>query len=490
MARFLSFTRFPRRVVIDDTDPRVKYETQSWSLDAAGSFNNISAWGPAYNNTMHGSSQNSASFSFNFEGEYVSVWGAKDNRKIPKDESTDDDLAKLARWQCQVDGSLIESFNYPRDIDFITNNVLCETSGLSLTAPHVLTVNITVEDPETQMFWFDKIEYAPGPNVKLAGEVMKFDSSDSSIRYNNGSGSWVLDTSAGIPLFNATRTTGASMSFRFNGQHFNSHHIVYSAYTSSVGTQVTLHGVDEGRSRSNLRAESSGRYHIDGIDDQTFLLPGSRPFPSDSSIPTNHWNEWLFTSPELEPGTHELLVTFMGVQTGGLRPQGLSVDYFYVAVAEIPTNGSDGKDGSRGLGPENHPGSKDKPVGGIVGGTVCGVITIFVLGWVICFYYRRRKLKTEIFTSVPYDSQGQDILPVSFKAAPNRWHVKSRETQNRGRDQGATVPVSVSGLSAHEGRPNLLGVNDDGEQYVDSGWRPQHSGQGLPPTYRDATRSI
>ncbi|EEB95664.1 hypothetical protein MPER_05327, partial [Moniliophthora perniciosa FA553] len=214
---YASNVLFPRRIVIDDTDPRVKYETGSWSLDDTGTFDSLSSFGGAYNRTMHGSNENSASFSFTFEGGYVSVWGAKDTRNIQQNGAGQDDLTKLAQWRCQVDGTPIQRVNYLTSVDRVTNNLLCETNGLS-TSTHVLTLNVTIEDPQTQMFWLDKIEYTPGPNVDLAGEVMKFDSSDVNVRYDNNSGSWIPDsgTSSAGPLFNQTVATGASLSFIFN----------------------------------------------------------------------------------------------------------------------------------------------------------------------------------------------------------------------------------------------------------------------------------
>ncbi|EEB92016.1 hypothetical protein MPER_09533 [Moniliophthora perniciosa FA553] len=91
-------------------------------------------------------------------------------RTIVKLQGTgpNDNLTMLAHWQCQVDGLPMLHIDYTIPMDWITNNLLCETSGLSATSPHVLTVNITIQDPQTQMFWFDKIEYAPG-SKRLTG---------------------------------------------------------------------------------------------------------------------------------------------------------------------------------------------------------------------------------------------------------------------------------------------------------------------------------
>ncbi|KAK7030820.1 hypothetical protein VNI00_013928 [Paramarasmius palmivorus] len=328
---YASNSLFPRRMVVDDADPRVKYETGSWSLDDTGTFNSLSSFGDPFKNTMHGTSENGASFSFTFEGEYVSVWGAKDNRKV-QPNGYNDDLTKLAQWRCQVDGLPIQRVNYLTPTSRITNNLLCETSGLSPNVPHVLTLNVSIQDPQTQTFWLDNIEYTPGPNVSLAGEIMKFDSSDVNARYDNNSGSWIPDTgtSSSGPLFNQTGMTGASMTFRFNGK-FPILSTTLRFANSAIGTSVSLYGFNEG---DTARVASSGRYSIDGLNETDFVLPGSKLLPGDPSGQTvDHYNQLSFTSPDLAPGTHDLTVTFTGVR-GNESMEWLAVDYFHVTASE------------------------------------------------------------------------------------------------------------------------------------------------------------
>ncbi|KAK7021844.1 hypothetical protein VNI00_017237 [Paramarasmius palmivorus] len=366
---------FPRRIVIDDTDPRVKYEAGNWSLDNAGTFDGLSSNGAAFKHTMHGTNEDTASFSFAFEGEYVSVWGAKDTRKVQPNGATDD-LTKLAQWRCQVDGSPIQHVNYLTPITRITNNLLCEGGGLSPDTPHVLTLNVSIQDPETQMFWLDKIEYTPGTNVNVAGEVMKFDSSDANVRYDNNSGSWITDSG---PLFNQTDTRGATMSFRFNG------------------TSVSLYGFNEGD--PDPYAASTARYNIDGSHEINFVSPASRPSPANHSGRIDHFNELLFTSPDLDPGTHDLTVTFTDMPTGKEWIQWLTIDYFYVtASAGTGADGEKSGSTSGGSKPGEQSGSASggsesgkTPVGAIVGGVVGGVAVLVLLGLGVFFFLRRRK---------------------------------------------------------------------------------------------------
>lgn len=376
---------------MDDTDPRVQY-SGDWALDI-GTFDTLGVFGPPYNHSMHGTSQNSASFSFTFEGEYVQVRGAKDTRRIP--EASNSNVTVLASWTCEVDGSAIRKVNYRGARYDLTHNVLCEQGRLSR-QPHTLTVNVTIDDPNTQMFWLDKIEYVPTPEANLANEVIKIDGSDPSIRYDNNSGNW---KPIGI-LFNGTGTTGASMSLDFNG------------------TSVSLYGFNEG-SEKHWQG-SSGRYYVDNSGDTTFEIPESRTVPGSSNL-TDYYHELLFTTPEMSPGSHEMVITFTGVKTGEDPLQWLSIDYLYVTASEggaqlnttastagsLPTRGSDSNSGGSS--------SSSTPVGPIVGGVIGGIAGLALLGLAIFFFLKRRKDNNTraggYYDSVPFNPNNMYAAP-------------------------------------------------------------------------------
>uniref|UniRef100_A0A0W0F163 Transmembrane protein n=1 Tax=Moniliophthora roreri TaxID=221103 RepID=A0A0W0F163_MONRR len=444
---------YPRRVVVDDTDARVKYEGE-WSLDV-GTFDNLGIFGPPYNHSMHGTTQNSASFSFAFEGVYSrsagriedslslpdprrihSSSGSKRHRRVTRDPATTRDNATvLAKWTCQVDGSAIRKVEYRSALFDLTHNVLCEQGRLSR-QPHTLTVNVTVDDPNTQMFWLDKIEYVPNPDANLANEVMKIDGSDPSIRYDNNSGSW---KPIGI-LFNGTGTTGASLSLDFNG------------------TGVSLYGFNEGSDKH--WQGSSGRYYVDNSGDTTFEIPESRSIPGLPNNLTDYYHELLFTTPQLNPGSHEMVITFSGVKNGDDPLQWLSIDYFYITASEggaqlnttsttagsLPTRDSDSSSNSGSS-------TSDKtPVGPIVGGVIGGIAGLALLGFAISFFLRRRNAQNRAggyYDSVPFNPNNMYATPGAAAASRPAPTLNSGHTPYSDNSVYST-PTSPPPAGAHD----------------------------------------
>ncbi|KAJ8080322.1 hypothetical protein PM082_017155 [Marasmius tenuissimus] len=366
-----SDVEYPRRVVVDDTDPRIKYNQGDWAIDNH-SFDDITIFGLPYNGTMHGTASATASFSFDFEGEFVQVRGAKDNRKVALPEGvTSDNVTALAKWTCQVDGSPIRTTAYRPYIFDRTNNMLCEQGKLSR-GRHTLTVNVTLDDPSTQMFWLDKVEYTPVPDADLSKEVLKFDSSDPAIQVDNSTGLW-----KSISLFNGTGTTGASASFKFNG------------------TSVSLYGFNEGSDQDWEAA--TGRYYVDNKGDTTFDITGSKPVPGLPNNRTDWYHQLWFTAANIDPGSHEMILTYTGVYAGKAI-QWLSIDYFYVTASEgsklnsAPPAGGGGGNGSGSSNGQSGSDSKSN-TGAIAGGVVGGVLGLALIALAVWFFVKKRKNK-------------------------------------------------------------------------------------------------
>jgi hypothetical protein len=62
-------------IMVDDTDPRIEY-SGSWTRSSGNIHqrNNQSRTGAVYNNTLHSSTKNGTSFSFQFNGEWIQSW--------------------------------------------------------------------------------------------------------------------------------------------------------------------------------------------------------------------------------------------------------------------------------------------------------------------------------------------------------------------------------------------------------------------------------
>jgi hypothetical protein len=56
----------PRRVVIDDSDPQIRYTGEGWFQDN-GSQDGVGNFGPAYNHTLHGT-KSDGTLTYTFQG--------------------------------------------------------------------------------------------------------------------------------------------------------------------------------------------------------------------------------------------------------------------------------------------------------------------------------------------------------------------------------------------------------------------------------------
>ncbi|KAL0061657.1 hypothetical protein AAF712_011519 [Marasmius tenuissimus] len=378
--------QYPRQIIVDDTDPRIIYDTGTWNFDVS-SFNKFGVLGSPYNETMKGTSSASASFTFTFEGEYIQIKGAKDNSKLhPTANSTEDRLDLLPKYTCQIDGRAVASVAYSASTDYTTNLVLCEQSSLAKTS-HTISMSISVNDPDTQIFWLDSIEYAPLEGANMANQVLKVDSSDTSCVYHNGTGSWQNN----LRGLNATEAAGASMSFRFNG------------------TSVSLYGTNLMTSGGDAFANTTGSYSIDNGAFVSFDIPQTKLSPSNRDNDSLAWaNQRFFaTGSELDGSKeHEMVITYIGAQDSTAPPQWLTVDYFLVG-----NDGSQVNKNLLGSGVKEGNANVKLIVGTVVGG-VSGILLIAGLIW----YVMKKRNKTENSGSALSNGEAWtgELLPRDF----------------------------------------------------------------------------
>ncbi|KAL0063151.1 hypothetical protein AAF712_009941 [Marasmius tenuissimus] len=385
----------------------------TWNFDAS-MFDNFGYWGDPYNRTMRGTNSGKAGFTFTFEGDFIQVKGAKDNRKIshPSNDTLDAAIGVLPKYDCQVDGSPISTISYRLNKYEITNNCLCEGSRLSK-GPHTLTMNITLDDPNWQIFWLDSIEYAYLEGADLSKEVVKIDSSDPvSCTYHNDSGVWKENSA----LFNGTGEMGAAMSFRFNGSSA-------SLYTFNKGSEGDWD-------------RSSGRYYIDDAGDTIFDIPGSKPLPFDEQNRTDWWRQHLFTTNKVDEGKeHEMVITYTGAKTGSRPGQWLLIDYFYVTGARVsgsPEAAAGGPGGENDEGNGDTSGGSKTPVGAIAGGVVGGVVALLGIAGLIWLLMRRRRRRDGPRELYPKEGLDPFMLgpPGEHRPAQEQYHDHPQPTNS------------------------------------------------------------
>ncbi|KAK7039095.1 hypothetical protein VNI00_010266 [Paramarasmius palmivorus] len=356
---YRSDTTYPRRVIVDDTDPRVQY-VGDWTLDV-GSFDNLGIPGPPYNHTLWGTKQDGASFLFDFEGEFIQVRGAKDNPKLPPDPDLVpfENVTLLAKWSCTVDGDAITPLSHLDDTSYMTHIVLCEQGFLSR-KKHTLNRTVFIEDPDTQMFWVDEIEYQPLEVADLQNEILKINSSDSSVEYHNESKMWFPDPQN--IMYNQTGTTGITATLSF----------------TRMGTQVVLYGINRGFDLT----KGSARYRIDHSMEVDFETPESRLAP-DGLNTSDYYHQLIFTTPKLKLGSHEIDITFTGPGETEKPLQWLTIDYFYITsgedAAQLNYTGTNGSTGGETIQGESPNSESRTPTGAIIGGVLGGVVGLVLL---------------------------------------------------------------------------------------------------------------
>ncbi|KAJ7642154.1 hypothetical protein FB45DRAFT_1126463 [Roridomyces roridus] len=238
-----------RKVIVDDTDPSIQYNTtDQWILTDIQNLNDGN-FGAQYDGTSHATTSSSTEFSFSFTGTTISVQGNLDMITDPTTNATD------PAWQCLVDGKLIpnSTFSLPE-----SNWPLCSIGTLA-PEEHVLTVQV---QSQRRPFFLDSLVYTPVPGAVFPSAVLIYPDRDPALTYS--SGQW---KEAGEQV---TQIPGASVTLEFHG------------------TSATLIGHTSNSFPPNA---SSGRYFliVHFPAHQQLLLADvtrpSLPSPSDSGPP-------------------------------------------------------------------------------------------------------------------------------------------------------------------------------------------------------------
>ncbi|KAF8079375.1 hypothetical protein FPV67DRAFT_115127 [Lyophyllum atratum] len=426
-----------RSLVIDDTDPAVRYSGSGWSSAVAGSEDNFGTYGGTYNHTLHATNAND-SLAFSFEGSSIRVFGTVDLAPT-YGYSVVSGPDFHAPWECFVDNTSVGAVK--PSLFHENNQLLCDADVLTEGA-HELILKINMRNGTT--FWVDYLQYTPS-KVPNNTAVLLVEITDPAISYDSN---W----RAVDELANMTDTRGAQMRFNF------------------TGTQLTWMGYIPIELPGN---GSSASYSIDNGPPTSFSLNGHAPFDG-----TSVFNQAFFTTPELSNTLHTLAVTHNG--DAGETP--LTLDYIYLTV---PSGGSSAGPAVVSGTPQLGSSSHSKPIGAIVGGVVGGLAAIAIAIFLLFFLRRRQNMSPSKWR---FGRVSRDAIAVPF--SPNQQPQSASSGENLSID--AAGAGFVSGAMAQVGDKKLVGKQGTS---TDRAYLPSHSSaQGsrdpivtteVPPRYSE-----
>ncbi|KAJ7685467.1 hypothetical protein DFH06DRAFT_1074925 [Mycena polygramma] len=268
----MSSSASARQIVVDDTDPAIRYGKSGWSSTANVQLSTAGNFGPPYNSSQHVTTSN-ATFNYEFTGTSITVSGTLN---VTKDATTG---AFDPTWICFLDEIAIPLPN--PTFDFIENNwVLCQQTQLT-SGSHNLTVQV---QSKGQAFYFDDLMYTPLPDVNFESAVEYYQTTDPGVSYGSG---WAVSKATNSTTSEPqTQTHGAQVALNFYGTSVSPYSVI-PAEVAHPGT--------------------SGTYTIDNGSPVTFKLAG---IPDGGT--TTMYNMVLFTTPSVANGLHSLVMTYGG----------------------------------------------------------------------------------------------------------------------------------------------------------------------------------
>ncbi|KAG6907066.1 hypothetical protein DXG01_010712 [Tephrocybe rancida] len=436
----------PRQVVIDDTDNQIRYFGQNWFQDQ-GSQDNAGNFGPTYQKTSHGTTGND-SISFSFVGNSVTVWGTTELAKIANGTIFD------PSWECFVDKISIGSttpFQYAEN-----NWVLCNQATLN-DGPHEMTINVTTTG---NTFWLDYITYTPSAAASYEKAVLRVENSDPAILLGAGWGS--LGGTA-----NQTTAKGSQAKFDF------------------VGTSLTWVGFIP---TEYPHSSAVGTFSIDGGAAVNFKLNGLS-----ATATTTVYNQVFFTTPDLPPAPHSILVTYNG---GIDAATPLTLDYILLTNTSLPVvAGATSVSPSPSSTPTSSPSSdgtqtshSKTPIGAIVGGVVGGLAVIALVLFIL--WWRQRRRATRIQSSPAYLGTG-GVPSTSAFSQPRQpqmhAYASTSSMQNLHPEPFLlTQPIPANIPTQSRSDPSSSGSRS-ASPYPNGSGRPVHTPTHTPATSLDAS---
>ncbi|KAJ7642168.1 hypothetical protein FB45DRAFT_1126504 [Roridomyces roridus] len=206
-----------RQVIVDDTDPSIRYNGADWFPTDPRTLNNGN-FGPVFNATSHATTSSNIEFTFTFNGNI-------DMTIDPTTNATD------PTWECLLDGKPIPIKTFTDGAE--SNWPLCSMGTLA-PEEHLLTVQV---QSQTRPFFLDSLVYTPVPGAVFPSAVLIYPDGDPALTNSSGtsatlightsnsfppnasSGRYFVD-GAGPTSFTIPGLASASSSTQFNGLFF------------------------------------------------------------------------------------------------------------------------------------------------------------------------------------------------------------------------------------------------------------------------------
>ncbi|KAF8896515.1 hypothetical protein BD779DRAFT_1668287 [Infundibulicybe gibba] len=415
----MTTTTLPRRVIVDDTDPRIQYSIhRTWSSVFVPETNET------FRTTFHTSNgsllENFTNLSFRFRGSSPLVFGYN-----PQTQHV-----------CSVNGTGIGPAPVTTDSLSQDNSaLLCDGTQFTEEGEYTLTLNVTGLPPDPELpLCFDYITYIPPASAQAEPATVLVDKSDPAISYV---GNWTTtDASYDSAIF--TQTTGSHLIFNFTGTSVS---WIGFIPTQPVGANYT-YSVDGGKSR--------------------LLSLHPSPFNNLSS-------QIFFTSPSLSYGLHSLVVEKTGGDTGAL----LTLNNFMVTNGSALTPSSLPPPIASSSPPPiassvptpstsaNGPNLNTSILGAIIGGVIGGIVILCIASFLVWRYHlwRRNSHSGRIVIDPDNTTVHQQVTPFDSTAPFGSTMPKLLDHAPKSCRAPMENPPGIILDSSPDGPPDVGGAN-------------------------------
>ncbi|KAF5309141.1 hypothetical protein D9619_012849 [Psilocybe cf. subviscida] len=415
-------------ILIDDANPAIQY-TGEW-IPVSQDQHNASAYYTMNNspvlNTLHLTSSLNASLTYNFTGSGVSLTflGVGTSRKYT--------------LQCFLDGFLVNTTQ--GQTEFANSQVLCPEFGLNDSVMHSLTVLLSVLPSDEADSSFDPSSGVALDYVQVQQSVkMPIDGEDMVVSVFNAQDFSITSTPSIWKIgWNGVLSASSSSGWTFNisdgfqtttsGSQFN---------VTFIGTAIWWYGLwhEDFSVSGGDPFDLTSTFAIDGGTPTNFSVFPSNHAATDMTPSYPAQQAFLFRTPNVQNGTHNLTVVHYGVVP-------LTLQFFAVErlsrEASSPLLPASSMPPSPQVTSAAHPLSPTAhahlPAGQLAGAIGGGLVSLLIIA--LGFYYLTCRRRSQQYKSVSTAAAGANVVPEPFPPTTEDVHFIGPQ---KGRD---SRPVS------------------------------------------------